>query len=75
MNVSSLCVSHTVFTNLYDCAHVALVDEDGNQNCVGPAVILPPKDASFREVEESQVEGEVGYDHHRMEEIVAIYDD
>jgi len=71
----SLC--HIVFTNLYDCAYVALVDEDENQNCAGAAVILHPMDALFRGVEaiSNRVEEGAGYDHHRMEVVVAIYDD
>jgi len=62
--------------NLYDCAYVALVDEDENQNYVDAAVILHPMDASLRGVEaiSSRVEEGAGYDHHRTEEVVAIYD-
>lgn len=70
-------VSRIVFTNLYDCAHVALVDEDENQKAVCAAVILHPMDASFRGVEAISNRGEegAGYDHHRTEVVVAIYDD
>lgn len=72
--MSSLC--HIVFTNLYDCAHVALVDEDENQNYAGAAVILHPMDVSLRGVEaiSSREEEGAGYDHHRTEEVVAICD-
>lgn len=72
-----ICVLYIVFTNLYDYAHVALADEDENQNYVGAAVILHPMDASLRGVEviSSQVEEGAGYDHHRREEVVAIYGD
>lgn len=74
MRVVAVC--HIVFTNLYDCAHVALVDEDENQNYAGAAVILHPMNASLRGVEviSSREEEGAGYDHHRTEEVVAIYD-
>lgn len=73
MRVVALC--HIVFTNLYDCAHVALADENENQNCADAAVILHPMDASCRGVEaiSSRVEEEAGYDHYRTEVVAAIY--
>lgn len=75
LNISSLMnYVDIAFTNLYDCAYVDLVDEDGNQNCAGAAVILPPMNASCwgAEVTLNRVEEEAGYDHYRMEEAVAI---
>lgn len=63
-------LSHVIifsFTNLCGCVHAALVDEDGNQNCVGAAVIFPPMDAPFRGVDE-----EVGYDHRQRKEEAAV---
>lgn len=71
--VSSLFV--IVFTNLYDCAHVALVDEDENQNCADTAVSLHPMDAPFPgEAISSQVEEGVEYDRYQMRVMVVIYD-
>lgn len=64
-----------VSTNLYDCAHVALGDEDENQNCARAAVIPHPMDAPLRGVVviSSRVEEGAGCDH--QTEVVAICDD
>jgi len=70
--VSSLSV--IVFTNLYDCAHVALVDVDENQNCADAAVSLHPMDAPFPGEEiSSRVEEGAEYDRYRTEATVVIY--